>query len=81
MLYKCYHNEKTCEGTHKHIDAKDGIRKTKYLSIASSFTDISNWTNNVFYKETDVNVNIGISGTIAARKSIFWKETVNRLCK
>ncbi|MCM1234253.1 MAG: hypothetical protein NC489_29465 [Ruminococcus flavefaciens] len=77
--FLCSHDETKCEGTHTHFDGNDGKRRAKYLSIAGTFTDKANWKNNVFYVETSVNKPNGISATMAAGKSIFWKETKERL--
>lgn len=47
------------------------------LSIipAAEFKDQKYWTTESFYYDTNVNTTYGISGTISAGKSIFWKKT------
>lgn len=79
LTFRCFHDESKCTGTHTHFDGSDGKRRAKYLAIASTFTDTANWKDDVFYIETSVNTTLGISGTIAAGKTIFWKETKDSL--
>jgi len=72
----------------KIILAKDGKptyeelekpSKIKYTIPASDFENKDYWTSGDFYYETGVKVSNGISATINAGKSIFWKITKNRL--
>ena len=51
----------------------------KYNLPATDFKDASNWTSGSFYYETKSKSANGISGTITAGKSIFWKLTPTRL--
>lgn len=53
--------------------------KIKYKIPASDFENQDYWTSGSFYYETGVNTTYGISGTINAGKSIFWKRTKTRL--
>ncbi|CAM3749921.1 DUF4280 domain-containing protein [Flavobacterium gelidilacus] len=53
--------------------------KIKYKIPASDFEDQNYWTSGSFYYETGVTTAYGISGTINAGKSIFWKRTKTRL--
>ena len=53
--------------------------KIKYPIPASDFKDQTYWKSGNFYYETSVKVAIGISATITAGKSIFWKVTKTRL--
>ncbi|KAF2080645.1 hypothetical protein [Flavobacterium sharifuzzamanii] len=53
--------------------------KIKYKIPASDFENKDYWISGNFYYETGVKVTNGISGTINAGKSIFWKLTKIRL--
>lgn len=53
--------------------------KIKYKIPAAEFEDENNWSSGNFYYETGVKTTNGISGTISAGKSIFWKLTPTRL--
>jgi hypothetical protein len=53
--------------------------KIKYTIPASDFEDEDYWKSGSFYYESGVNQTYGISGTISAGKSIFWKKTKTRL--
>ncbi|MFB9057234.1 hypothetical protein ACFFU9_10835 [Mariniflexile ostreae] len=50
-----------------------------YSIPATDFTDKDNWTTGSFYYDTGVSTTYGISGTVTAGKSIFWKLTSKRL--
>ncbi|MDQ7961342.1 DUF4280 domain-containing protein [Flavobacterium lindanitolerans] len=60
----------------QEVEVADRI---KYAIPASDFTDTNNWTSGNFYYDTGVKTTNGISGTIAAGKSVFWKLTPTRL--
>lgn len=53
--------------------------KIKYKIPAAEFEDKDNWSSGSFYYDTGLEVSNGISGTISAGKSIFWKVTSTRL--
>ncbi|UWY29899.1 hypothetical protein N4T20_08120 [Flavobacterium sp. TR2] len=53
--------------------------KIKYIIPASDFENKDYWISGNFYYETGVKVTNGISGTVSAGKSIFWKITKTRL--
>lgn len=53
--------------------------KIKYEIPASDFKDKNYWKSGSFYYDTGVSETYGISGTISAGKSIFWKRTKIRL--
>jgi hypothetical protein len=53
--------------------------KIKYKIPASDFENKDYWTSGNFYYEADLKKVNGISGTINAGKSIFWKITKTRL--
>lgn len=74
--YKCSHDTNKCKGTHKHINGK-----AVYSIPASTFTDENNLTSsgNFYWVDDNSTNTIGISATIAAGRSIFWKETITRL--
>ena len=55
--------------------------KIKYDLPEAVFKDSNNWSTGNFYYETGVKKTNGISGTINAGKSIFWKLTPTRLTK
>jgi hypothetical protein len=48
-------------------------------SPAADFENQDYWKSGSFYYETGVKQTYGISGTINAGKSIFWKRTKTRL--
>ncbi|KQS40979.1 hypothetical protein [Pedobacter sp. Leaf194] len=77
------HDLKKDAGTHEHIKVKDkkGNEKAKirYAIPAADFTDQQYWTSGSFYYETGAKKTNGISATITAGKSIFWKITPTRL--
>ncbi|MEO3405639.1 hypothetical protein AAFN85_17135 [Mucilaginibacter sp. CAU 1740] len=77
------HDLKHDHGTHEHITVKNkkGVEKAKlkYSLPASDFTDQQYWTSGSFYYDTGVKATNGISATITAGKSIFWKLTPTRL--
>ncbi len=78
------HSKNNEHGSHQHISIKKGdkeVRKIKYNLPASEFTDKRNWITGNFYYETGVKVTNGISGTVSAGKSIFWKLTPVKLIK
>ncbi|MCM1234251.1 MAG: hypothetical protein NC489_29455 [Ruminococcus flavefaciens] len=66
---------KKCKGLHKHVDGK-----AIYSIPASTFTDKNNLTpdGNFYWVDNNSTNKIGISATIAAGRSIFWKETEAR---
>ena len=53
--------------------------KIKYKIPAADFENQDYWVSGSFYYETGVNQTYGISGTVNAGKSIFWKRTKTRL--
>lgn len=53
--------------------------KIKYAIPAADFENQDYWKSGSFYYETGVKQTYGISGTISAGKSIFWKRTKTRL--
>lgn len=53
--------------------------KIKYPIPAEDFKDQDYWTTGDFYYETGAKQSYGISATINAGKSIFWKRTKTRL--
>lgn len=53
--------------------------KIKYAIPAADFKEEDNWTSGSFYYDTGVKTTNGISGTVTAGKSIFWKLTPTRL--
>ena len=53
--------------------------KIKYSIPAADFENQDFWISGSFYYDTGVKVTKGISGTITAGKSIFWKLTKTRL--
>lgn len=73
--YKCFHDINKCKGLHKHVDGK-----AIYSIPASTFTDKNNLTpdGNFYWVDNNSANKIGISATIAAGRSIFWKETEAR---
>ncbi|WP_204353278.1 hypothetical protein [Pedobacter yulinensis] len=77
------HNTQNDPGTHEHVTVKDrrGREKAKirYQIPAADFEDQQYWTSGSFYYETGVRTPNGISATITAGKSIFWKITPTRL--
>ena len=78
------HTKGNDHGSHEHITIKKKekeVKKIKYKIPAAEFTDNKNWKSGNFYYETGVKATNGISGTISAGKSIFWKLTPNRLLK
>ena len=78
------HTKGNEHGSHEHITIKKKdkeVKKIKYKIPAAEFTDNKNWKSGNFYYETGVKATNGISGTISAGKSIFWKLTPNRLLK
>ena len=78
------HTKGNEHGSHEHITIKKKdkeVKKIKYKIPAAEFTDNNNWKSGNFYYETGVKVTNGISGTISAGKSIFWKLTPIKLLK
>jgi hypothetical protein len=77
------HDQKHDAGTHEHIKVKDkkGHEKSKirYDLPAADFKDQQYWTSGSFYYATTSKSKTGISATITAGKSIFWKITATRL--
>ena len=77
------HDLKNDAGTHEHIKVKDkkGNEKSKirYSIPAADFNDQQYWTSGNFYYETTAKTANGLSATITAGKSIFWKITPTRL--
>lgn len=69
----------------KPVLGKDGkptfieIPKIKYSIPAVDFVNQDYWSSGNFYYDTGVVASFGISGTINAGKSIFWKKTKTRL--
>jgi len=53
--------------------------RIKYPLPAGDFKDQDYWTTGDFYYETGAKKTFGISATISAGKSIFWKTTKTRL--
>lgn len=53
--------------------------KIKYKIPAPEFQNDDYWASGTFYYETKSNSIYGISGTVTAGKSIFWKRTKTRL--
>ncbi|WP_296151327.1 PAAR-like protein [uncultured Flavobacterium sp.] len=53
--------------------------KIKYPIPATDFENQDYWISGSFYYETGIKATNGISGTITAGKSIFWKLTTKRL--
>lgn len=81
------HDMTKCSGKHEHLKKKNSktgkdeyTGKIKYPMPASVFENDDNWSETCFYYATGVKTDKGISGTIAAGKSIFWKRTKDRLC-
>jgi len=62
--------------TREEVEIPDRI---KYAIPAADFTNKDYWTSGNFYYETMVSTTNGISGTITAGKSIFWKLVPKRL--
>ncbi|SDH50299.1 hypothetical protein SAMN05421827_12723 [Pedobacter terrae] len=60
----------------KEVEVPDRI---KYSVPSADFQDQQYWTSGNFYYDTNVKATNGISATITAGKSIFWKLTPNRL--
>lgn len=76
------HDTKKCSGTHEHIVTKKGdkeINKIKYPMPAAIFENEDYWSASYFYYETGVKTTYGLSATISAGRSIFWKKTKNRI--
>lgn len=72
----------------KQVKGKDGKPlfqevnvpdRIKYPIPAADFKNQNYWTTGHFYYDTGVKTAKGISGTITAGKSIFWKLTATRL--
>lgn len=57
------------------------IDKAKYPIPSAVFKDPNNWKTGNFYYETGVKETNGISGTITAGESIFWKLAPDKLLK
>jgi hypothetical protein len=53
--------------------------KIKYSIPAEDFENKDYWVSGSFYYETGVAETYGVSGTVNAGKSIFWKKTKTRL--
>ena len=53
--------------------------KIKYAIPAADFENQDYWKSGNFYYDTGANKTYGISGTVNAGKSIFWKRTKTRL--
>ena len=53
--------------------------KIKYKIPAADFENQDYWVSGSFYYETKATSDYGISGTVTAGKSIFWKRTKTRL--
>ena len=53
--------------------------KIKYDLPAADFINQDYWKSGNFYYNTGVNTTYGISGTVNAGESIFWKRTKTRL--
>ena len=53
--------------------------KIKYAIPAADFENQDYWKSGNFYYDTGVNETYGISATVNAGKSIFWKKTKTRL--
>lgn len=68
--------DKDGKPTFEMVDELVGAR---YKLPAADFENKDYWVSGSFYYDTGVKVSIGISGTISAGKSIFWKKTKNRL--
>ncbi|PAM94573.1 hypothetical protein B4N84_11370 [Flavobacterium sp. IR1] len=62
--------------TYEEIDVPS---KIKYSIPAADFENKDYWVSGNFYYDTGVKVTNGLSGTISAGKSIFWKITKTRL--
>ena len=60
----------------KEVEVPDSI---KYAIPSADFEDQKYWVSGNFYYDTNVKTSNGISATITAGKSIFWKTTPNRL--
>lgn len=77
------HDPKNDPGEHEHIIKLDkngnSIDKARYPVPSTIFKDSKNWRTGNFYYETGVKEVNGISGTITAGESIFWKLTPNKL--
>ncbi len=68
--------DKNNKPVYEEIEVPDRIR---YEIPAKEFKDEVNWTSGDFYYATGIATPDGISATIAAGKSIFWKITATRL--
>ncbi len=55
------------------------VKYLRYALPAAEFKDPVNWTSGSFYYENGSKSSDGISATISAGKSIFWKPTPTRL--
>jgi hypothetical protein len=79
------HDLKKDHGTHEHIKVKGKGKnavekaKLKYSIPAADFEDQQYWTSGNFYYETGAKAKKGISATITAGKSIFWKIVSTRV--
>lgn len=77
------HKSDNEHGDHTHIEVKNkqGVvkKKIKYDLPANDFENEDYWASGNFYYDTGVNKTNGISATITAGKSIFWKLTSERL--
>jgi hypothetical protein len=62
--------------TFEMVDEPSGA---KYTLPATDFENQDYWKSGSFYYKTDSKETYGISGTISAGKSIFWKKTKTRL--
>ncbi|WP_316632994.1 PAAR-like protein [uncultured Flavobacterium sp.] len=68
--------DKDGKPTFEMVDEPSGV---KYKLPASDFDNQNYWKSGSFYYKTDSKETYGISGTISAGKSIFWKKTKIRL--
>jgi hypothetical protein len=69
--------DKDGKPTFEIIDEPTG--KIKYSIPASDFENQDYWESGSFFYKTDSKSGYGISGTVSAGKSIFWKRTKTRL--
>lgn len=68
--------DKDGKPTYKEVEKP---HKIKYSIPASDFENEDYWKTGSFYYDTGVKTTYGISATVSAGKSIFWKRTTKRL--
>jgi len=84
---KVKHDTTKCSGKHEHVKKKnkdtgkeEDTGKIKYPMPAAVFENTEYWSASCFYYDTGIKTTYGISATVAAGRSIFWKKTKDRLC-